>query len=82
MHRTRAVANRRTQFDVYYIYLALWHTYGAFAAAMFSALITDYLYFSVFIIASAVICYTDTFRNDHINYIEIGDSVSIKTPLG
>ena len=62
--------------------LALWHTYGAFAAAMFSALITDYLYFSVFIMASAVICYTDTFRNDHINYIEIGDSVSIKTPLG
>ena len=62
--------------------LALWHTYGVFAAATFSALITDYLYFCVFIIASAVIRYTDTFCNNHIDYIEIGDSVLIKALLG
>ena len=60
----------------------LWHTYGVFAAATFYALTTDYLYFCVFIIASAVIRYTDTFCNNHIDYIEIGDSVLIKALLG
>jgi len=54
--------------------------FGGGAAATFSAITTDYLYFCMCITLSTIICFT--LFNDQIDHIEIGDSVSIKTALG
>ena len=65
------------------------YLFGDGAAATFSAMPTDYLYFCVCITFGTFgafgtfvtfICYT--LCNDRTDYIEIGDSVSIKTALG
>ena len=54
--------------------------FGGGAAATFSAITKDYLYFCMCITLSTIICFT--LFNDQIDHIEIGDSVSIKTALG
>lgn len=62
--------------------LVPWNTCGAFMAATLSVATTDYMYFCIFNICSPLISYTYALFNYQIDYIEIDDSVSIKTPLG